>query len=263
MSDNEKQARTNESPKKSKANSKKKDKLTKKRGSIFINVFILIIILFIWILIFILLVKLDVGGFGTTLRPVLKDITFVNKILPELTDEELAQEKNYPYASLADAMKRIDELEKINEELELMNEEYRNNTRNLEEELATLNELKEKNDDFKKRVLEFDRSVVFGDEAPEIEEYKNYYEAINPDNAEIIYRQVIYDVNVSQEIQEKADIYSQMDPKAAAKIFETLSNDTDLLLLILSNMSKSSASEILSEMNPELAGTLTKKLFND
>ena len=103
---------------------------------------------------------------------------------------------------------------------------------------------------------------MFADEAPEIEEYKTYYESINPDNAEIIYRQVIYDVNASQEIQDKVDIYSNMDPKAAARIFETLSNDTDLLLLILSNMNKSSSSEILSEMNPELAGTLTKKLFN-
>lgn len=248
MPDNEKQVKT--------------DKVAKKRTGLFSNLLILITIIFVWILIFALLVKLDIGGFGTTLRPVLKDVPVVNKILPKLTDEELAQENNYPYASLADAMKRIEELEKTNEELELKNEEFINNTSNLEEELAALEELKEKSDDFKQRVLEFDRNIVFADEAPDIEEYKTYYESINSDNAEIIYRQVIYDVNASQEIQEKADIYSKMDPKAAAKIFETLSNDTDLLLLILSNMSRSSASEILSEMNPELAGVLTKKLFN-
>ncbi len=241
----------------------KKEKVVKKRNNKLISILILLMILFVWILIIALLVKLDIGGFGTTLRPVIKDIPIVNKVLPVLTDEELAEEKNYPYASLAEAMVKINELEKTNEELELNIEEYKNNSNKLEEELATLSELKEKDDKFNQRVLEFDRNVVFGDEAPEIEEYKNYYESINPDNAEIIYRQVIYDVNSSQEVKEKADIYSQMDPKAAAQIFETLSNDTDLLLLILSNMSKSSSSEILSEMNPELAGTLTKKLFDD
>lgn len=240
----------------------KRDEVTKKRASKFISIFILLMILFVWILIFALLVKLDIGGFGTTLRPLLKDVPIVNKVLPVLTDEELAEEENYPYDSLAEAMVKINELEKINEELELNIEEYKNNSSKLEEELATLSEIKEKDEAFNQRVLEFDRNVVFADEAPEIEEYKTYYESINPDNAEIIYRQVIYDVNASQEIQDKVDIYSNMDPKAAARIFETLSNDTDLLLLILSNMNKSSSSEILSEMNPELAGTLTKKLFN-
>ncbi len=240
----------------------KRDEVTKKRSSKFISIFILLMILFVWILIFALLVKLDIGGFGTTLRPLLKDVPIINKVLPVLTDEELAEEENYPYASLAEAMVKINELEKINEELELNIEEYKNNSSKLEEELATLSEIKEKDEAFNQRVLEFDRNVVFADEAPEIEEYKTYYESINPDNAEIIYRQVIYDVNASQEIQDKVDIYSNMDPKAAARIFETLSNDTDLLLLILSNMNKSSSSEILSEMNPELAGTLTKKLFN-
>lgn len=240
----------------------KRDEVTKKRASKFISIFILLMILFVWILIFALLVKLDIGGFGTTLRPLLKDVPIINKVLPVLTDEELAEEENYPYASLAEAMVKINELEKINEELELNIEEYKNNSSKLEEELATLSEIKEKDEAFNQRVLEFDRNVVFADEAPEIEEYKTYYESINPDNAEIIYRQVIYDVNASQEIQDKVDIYSNMDPKAAARIFETLSNDTDLLLLILSNMNKSSSSEILSEMNPELAGTLTKKLFN-
>ena len=50
---------------------------------------------------FALLVKLDIGGFGTTLRPLLKDVPIVNKVLPVLTDEELAEEENYPYDSLA------------------------------------------------------------------------------------------------------------------------------------------------------------------
>ncbi|HHX54936.1 MAG TPA: hypothetical protein GX705_01125, partial [Clostridiales bacterium] len=170
----------------------KKEKVVKKRNNKLISILILLMILFVWILIIALLVKLDIGGFGTTLRPVIKDIPIVNKVLPVLTDEELAEEKNYPYASLAEAMVKINELEKTNEELELNIEEYKNNSNKLEEELATLSELKEKDDKFNQRVLEFDRNVVFGDEAPEIEEYKNYYESINPDNAEIIYRQVIY-----------------------------------------------------------------------
>ena len=46
-------------------------------------VFVTFIIVVIWLAILALLIKLDVGGFGSTvLRPVLKDIPVINKILP-------------------------------------------------------------------------------------------------------------------------------------------------------------------------------------
>ena len=48
-------------------------------------------IVVIWIAIFALLVKLDVGGFGSSvLYPVLKDVPVLNKILPNVSDNSLS-----------------------------------------------------------------------------------------------------------------------------------------------------------------------------
>ena len=37
----------------------------------------------------------------------------------------------------------------------------------------------------------FDEEVVFSDNAPDISNYQEYYEAIDPANAQVIYRQVL------------------------------------------------------------------------
>ena len=243
----------NEEKGKKKSKGKSKNKI--------LSVVVLILIVFVWLVIFAVLIRLNVGGFGSTLSPILKDIPIINRILPEATDDEIAYESDYPHKTLKDALAKIEGLKETNDKLSLEVEEYKNINGKLEEEIISLNEIKYKTDEFKQRVLEFERDVVFGDKALNIEEYKKFYESINPDNAEIIYRQVIGDLAESQEMKEKAEIYSQMNPRAAATIFETLSDDTDLLLDILSNMTSSSASKILSEMDPDLAGNLTKKLF--
>lgn len=46
--------------------------------------FVTIIIILIWLAIFAMLIKLDVGGFGSgLLAPVIKDVPYLNKILPD------------------------------------------------------------------------------------------------------------------------------------------------------------------------------------
>ena len=81
----------------------KKDKKNKKsegKEGIFSRILTFIIVLFIvaiWLAIFAFLIKYDVGGFGSTvLRPILKDIPGVNEILPDIPDEQAAEENNYP-----------------------------------------------------------------------------------------------------------------------------------------------------------------------
>ena len=57
-----------------------------KKGGGLLTVFIVLLIIIIWMAIFALLINLDVGGIGTTLRPMLKDVPLVNKILPKVSD---------------------------------------------------------------------------------------------------------------------------------------------------------------------------------
>ena len=44
---------------------------------------------------------------------------------------------------------------------------------------------------FEEEKEKFYNEVVFSDQAPDIEQYKEYYESIDPDNAELLYKQVV------------------------------------------------------------------------
>ena len=80
-------------------------------GKVLIGVVAVFIVL-LWLLILGLLVKMDVGGFGSTvLYPVLKDVPVINKILPDV-QEYAKEDEAYAYDSVEDAVKRIKELEK-------------------------------------------------------------------------------------------------------------------------------------------------------
>ena len=82
-------------------------------GSKVALVFVTLIIIIIWLAILALLVKMDVGGFGSgVLAPVIKDVPYLNKILPDSVTEEVSTEDSqYAYTNLDDAINRIKELE--------------------------------------------------------------------------------------------------------------------------------------------------------
>lgn len=209
----------------------------------------------------VLFIKFDVGGFGSNvLRPVLKDVPVVNKILPDVSDDIIAEENDYPYTSLAEAMERINELEA---ELKSLNGEKEDDTSKISELEAEVDRLKVFEDnqlDYEKRLLEFETNVVFNDKAPDISEYKAYYESINPTNAEEIYRQVVEQMQVSEEVQKFAATFSKMKPKKAAPILETMTADLDLVSEILMAMKPAERGAILAEMDSTAAAKITKKM---
>ena len=94
-----------ESQPKGKKDKKKKggEKGGEKEGVVsrILTIIIVLFIIAIWLAIFAFLIKYDVGGFGSTvLRPILKDIPGVNEILPDIPDEQAAEENNYAYKNL-------------------------------------------------------------------------------------------------------------------------------------------------------------------
>ena len=228
-----------------------------------LTVLIALLIAIIWFAIFGLLIKFDVGGFGSgVLRPIIKDIPLINKILPEISDEELAIEKDYAYSSLAEAVTRIKELETTIENMEDKNKEDSVNREDLEAELERLKTFEERQGAFEEREKEFDKKVVFAEAAPTIEEYKSYYESINPTNAEEIYRQVVEQLQYSGAILEKANIYKSMEPDAAARILETMTADVESVAKILLAMKPKESAAILAEMDHVLAAKITKKMLD-
>lgn len=232
----------------------------------FLTILVAILISVLWLAIFVLLIKLDVGGFGSgVLRPVLKDVPILNLILPDVSDKQLAKEYGYGYDNIGEANKRIDELEKILSEL--VNDEYDDPERadNIEELEAEINRLKvfeKKQEEFEERQKEFDKNVVFAEAAPDLEDYKKYYEGINPANAETIYRQVVEQLQYSTSISEKAEIYRNMKPKNAAEILETLSADLEAVSQILLSMRPKESAAIMAEMDSLFAAKVTKKMLD-
>lgn len=235
----------------------------KKEGNKVLTILIALLIAVIWFAIFGILIKLDVGGFGSgVLRPILKDVPLVNKILPDVSDEQLAEENGYAYNSLPEAVAKIKELE---QQITDMKQGTANEDKSIVELQAEIDRLKvfEENQlEFEERQKEFDKNVVFAEAAPSLEEYKKYYEEINPANAELIYRQVVEQLRYSDSILEKANIYKNMDPEAAALILETMTADVESVAQILLAMKPKESAEILAEMNNVVAAKITKKMLD-
>ncbi|XME01323.1 magnesium transporter MgtE N-terminal domain-containing protein [Lachnospiraceae bacterium C1.1] len=227
---------------------------------ILVTVFIVIV----WLAILVLLIKLDVGGFGSgVLEPVLKDVPYVSKILPghSLTASGNGVSENDTYAgydNLDDAIKRIKELENQLADAQAAANDTDQTIADLQAEVARLKTYESNQVEFEKIKDEFYNEVVFGDSALDISEYQKYYEAIDPTNAEILYKQVVQQEQTDKEIEEYAEAYSAMKPKDAAEIFNTMTNRLQLVAKILGAMSTDDRGNILAQMDPETAAQVTK-----
>lgn len=230
-------------------------------GSKAVTALIALLIVVIWLAVFAFLIKLDVGGIGSNvLYPVLKDVPVVNKILPEASEERQAAEGNYKYNTLKSANARIKELEGRLESESGTTDANSDYISQLEAEVKKLRKYKDAEDAFQKRVAEFDEKVVFTENAPSVEEYRKYYESINPENADRIYRQVLDELQYTEKAKELATQYSKMDAASAAKILTEMKEDLDLICDILENMKESEAAAILQAMDTTFAAQITKKI---
>ena len=228
-------------------------------GSKIVTILIVAVIVLIWLCIFGVLIKLDVGNFGSdVLYPILKDVPVVNWILPEPDNGDTVETEEYD--NLTEANARIKELESKLAAAGSADSANSSEIEDLQAEVNRLKKFEENQKEFARRVKEFDENVVFNDKAPDTSEYKTYYEEIEPDNAEDIYREVCRRFEYSQEIHDRADTYGKMEPANAAAILEEMSNDLTLVASILDSMQSSKSAEILANMKPTTAAPVTTKM---
>lgn len=223
------------------------DEYEEKGGSKVKAILIGVAFLVVWLAIFAVLIKLDVGGFGSSvMTPIFKDVPIINKILPE---DKSVGSTEYPYKSMADAIEYIKELEK-----ELQNAQNTVNQNNetiaeLQSELERLKNFEQSQEEFEALKEQFYNEVVFGDDALTYENYKTYYESINPDYAEILYKQVLERYMYDERYRELADAYSAMKPaKAAAALYEMTGN-LDVVVAVLQNMDTEDRAAILNALS--------------
>lgn len=215
------------------------------------------VIVVIWLGIIALLIRWDVGGFGSSvLTPVLKDIPYLNKILPDT--KVIVNDPSSEYTSLDKAISRIKE-----QELELAK-----NKKIIDSDLETIKQLKSELErlqtyeqsaaELEKTKKSFYEEVVFSDKAPDIKEYQKYYESIDPAYAEELYKQVVQEEAVSAKIKEYSATYASMKPKQAAGIMEQMTDNLKLVADILQNMNTIQRGSILGAMDSKVAASVTK-----
>ena len=225
-------------------------------GSKIFMVFVTLLVILIWLGLIILLIKTDFGSFGSTiLRPMIKDVPYLSWVLPE-TDEML-ESTEYQYETINDAVDRIKELEALLDAQLTTNSENTVLIEDLQSQIAELQIYKLEQDAFEKMKEKFYEEVVFSDEAPDIEAYKTYYESIDPENAEVLYKQVVEQLAYREKVEDYAKTYSSMKPKEAAAIFDAMEGNLQLVADILLNMKATARADILGKMDPEIAAKVT------
>lgn len=228
-------------------------------GSVFLVTFVIVLI---WIGILILVIKLDLGGFGTNvLTPVLKDVPVLNLILPKSAETSVAPGEEGSYGGYSDLKEAVDYIKELELELERANSANTGNTEDiaaLKAEIERLKTFEDQQVEFQRIKTEFYEEVVYADKGPGIEEYKKYYESIDPATAEYLYKQVAIQKQESDDIKDFAKAYSEMKPKQAAAIFEAMTDNLDLVARILNVMDATSRGKILGVMDQEIAARITK-----
>ena len=219
-----------------------------------------IFIIVIWLGILCLLVKMDVGGFGSNvLAPMLKDVPVINKILPNETDIEKTKEKSYGgYSSIKDAVDQLNQLEKQLEQAQNSNTAYAEQIEALKAEVQRLQTFEKNQVEFQRIKEQFYEEVVYAENGPGAQEYRAYYEGMDPTTAEALYKQVVQEEAVNAKMRDYVATYSNMDAKSAAKILGAMTDNLDLAAEILSNLPAASRGSIMGEMDPAVAARITK-----
>lgn len=226
-----------------------------------VSILVAILIIAIWLVIFALLIKMNVGGIGSMLRPYLKNVPVINQILPAATDEEVKEDTGNRYKNLSEAVDRIKELEAQLDQYTNDGNASSQTISELKAEIARLKVFEENAGRYQELKDKFDKDVVYTDNAPSIDNYKTWYESIDPENAAKIYEQVVKDLQYSQQVKDWAETYSKMDAKNAAAILEEMTGDTDLVSDILLCMTSKQRAAILAEMDPVFAAKLTVIMY--
>ncbi len=233
-------------------------------GSVFMVTFVIVII---WIAILCLVIKLDLGGFGSNvLTPILKDVPVLNLILPKGSEMIVPDGETTAYGgytNLKDAVDYINQLELELERAKANNSTNTDDISTLKAEIERLKTFEDAQVEFQRIKTEFYEEVVYADKGPGINEYRKFYESIDPSTAEYLYKQVVIQMEETQEVKDYAQAYSSMKPKQAAAIFEEMTDNLGLVARILGVMEPGDRGAILGVMDQEIAAKITKIMDPD
>lgn len=222
-------------------------------------VLVTMFIIVIWLGILVLLIKMDVGGFGSSvLTPIFKDVPVIQKILPTDSTTETDLESYGGYSSLKEAVDQIEKQELQMEQLQNANATYAEQIETLKAEVERLKTFEDNQVAFQKIKEQFYEEVVYAENGPGADEYKKYYEEMDPATAEALYKQVVGTVAADRQFTEYAKTFSNMDASAAADVLESMTDNLELAAQILEALDASGRGEIMGEMDASIAARIAK-----
>lgn len=224
-----------------------------------------IVIILLWLAIIAVMIKLDFAGLGSkVMAPIIGDVPVLRELLPNDTIQELGQDDSfYGYTNLKDAVEQIKVLELELQNAQATNLEQSSEIESLGAEVERLRTFESSQVDFQKVQQEFYQEVLYAENGPGPEEYVKYYQSIDPTNAEILYKEAISGQVANEKLMDYVNTYMNMDAATAAKIFEQMTDNLELVSKILMKMDYTTRSNIISNMSPEFAAKVTKIMDPD
>jgi flagellar motility protein MotE (MotC chaperone) len=226
-------------------------------GGGFLTFITTILFVAVWLAVIVVVIKMDVGGFGSgVLAPIIEDIPVIRNILPsdlirdtEKTDVDVTALK----AQIAELEQQLQVAQSAaGAETELIT--------NLQAEVERLKQFEDKQVEFERIQKSFYEEVIYAENGPGADAFRSYYEEMNPELAESLYKQVVVESQADAKVQDYVKTFSSMKPAQAAAIFESMTDDMNLIAKILTAMTPDQRGDILGAMDPEIAARITKLL---
>ena len=185
--------------------------------------------------------------------PFLAQIPFIGGFIPPTSD----MPENFGAMSREEMIARINSLE---EQLYNAKREVLAVEETVDANRSEINRLKvfeEQQLDFKREKADFDRRIAMSDP----QAFKDYYESIYPENAEVLYPYAEKEASRISEIKKYLNDITQMDETSAANVLQQMiGTDMDLVVSIIQNLESRNAGSILSEMDTLSAASVIKMM---
>ncbi len=245
---------------------------------------ITILIILMWLVIMGLLVKLDIGGFGSTvLAPILSDVPYINKILPDSANTNLQpQEVQSSTTATAEGAEAVDsngnpivtvssgngggsgdayvkQLELELQKAQESNSNYAATIERLESEVQRLEPFEDEQALLEAQKQQFYQDIIYNDNAPDASAYASYYEMIDPTAAASLYKEAVKEAATQGDVDTYVKAYTAMKPKQAAAIINQM-DDLTLAARILQQMSADDRGAIMGKLDAEVADKITQLL---
>jgi flagellar motility protein MotE (MotC chaperone) len=213
--------------------------------------------------------KNNIYGFAYTVKPLIENHPLLKRVLPEellghdpddpkyLTEKEILKK----YEEYREKVKSLNEsLEKANQEIERMKHEdltAQDTEAMLKENQAVLESIKQEQEALEAEKKALSEMIANGYR----EGFREYFEKVDKATAEAIYKEIVKDTLINEELAKLAKPFAEMEPKRAAQVLaELFASDRKMALDIMEGLKSGAQARILENMDARTAADIMSRL---